>query len=68
MTNSDLPELITLDDMAAMLRIGRKTLLNWRSSRRPGLPVGFRPAGGRVVLFRRTDVEKWIDDQIEQAR
>jgi predicted DNA-binding transcriptional regulator AlpA len=62
-----MDDLMTLDEVADLIRIDRKTLINWRSQRRPGIPVGFRPAGGRSVLFRRADVARWIDAQIADA-
>ncbi|MDN5860601.1 MAG: helix-turn-helix domain-containing protein [Pseudonocardia sp.] len=67
MSSPGLTELLTLDETAALLRISRKTLINWRATRRPGIPVGFRPAGGRGVLFRRTDVDQWIEQQVRDA-
>lgn len=57
-----------LDEVAALLRIDRKTLVNWRSQRRPGLPVGIRPAGARTVLFRRAEVMAWLDREFIEAQ
>ncbi|MDN5855949.1 MAG: helix-turn-helix domain-containing protein [Actinomycetia bacterium] len=60
-------DLITSREAAGMIKVSHKTWINWRSARRPGMPVGFRPAGGRQVLYRRADVERWIEQQIRDA-
>jgi hypothetical protein len=53
------PDLMTVDEVAAVLRTNRKTLLNRRSR---GLgQVGFRI--GRVVLFDRILVEQYLREQ-----
>lgn len=50
---------LTVDDVARLTRSKPKTVLNRRSK---GLgPRGFRL--GRVVLFRREDVERYLQDQ-----
>lgn len=64
---TELPELMTLAEVAALVRVEPRTLANWRSARRPGLPVGFRPAGSRAVLFRRADVLRWVDAEFSAA-
>lgn len=53
------PDLMTVDEVAAVLRTNRKTLLNRRSK---GLgPAGFRI--GRAVLFEREVVQRYLKDQ-----
>lgn len=52
-------DLLTTDEVAAMLRVGRKTLLNWR-------PLGIGPRGFRIgkgVRYERAEVLRWIDEQ-----
>lgn len=52
-------ELMTLDEVAATLRINRKTLLNWR-------PLGVGPRGfrvGKAVRYRRSEVDQWLAAQ-----
>jgi excisionase family DNA binding protein len=54
-------ELMTLAEVATRLRTGPGTIRNWRV-------VGAGPPGvrfGRNVLFRRSDVEAWINDKFE---
>ncbi|WP_103384242.1 helix-turn-helix transcriptional regulator [Pseudonocardia dioxanivorans] len=53
------PDLMTLDEVATELRVSRKTLLNWRAQ--GAGPKGFRL--GRAVVFDRSDVRSWIDEQ-----
>lgn len=51
--------LMTVDEVAAILRVGRKTLLNWR-------PLGIGPRGFRVggsVRYERADVMRWLAEQ-----
>ena len=53
------PDLMTLDEVAAELRINKKTLLNWRSQ---GIgPKGFRL--GRAVVVPRDELQRWIAEQ-----
>ena len=53
------PELLTITEAAEMLRAPVATLRYWRH-RNIG-PRSFRL--GRRVLYRRSDVHAWIDDQ-----
>jgi hypothetical protein len=53
------PDLMTVDEVAALCRSTRKTVLNRRS--RGLAPEGFRV--GRAVLFHRKDVMRWLDEQ-----
>lgn len=56
-------ELLTTDETAAFLRRPLGTLAQWRH-RRFG-PPSFR-VGGRVV-YRRSQVERWLSDQERAA-
>ena len=53
----DLPEYLTSREAADLVRVSCKTLENWR-----GLRVGppFVRAGSRRVLYRRSDIERWL--------
>ena len=53
------PDLMTVDDLAALCRTSRKTILNRRS--RGLTPQGFRVC--RVVLFPREAVMRWLQEQ-----
>jgi excisionase family DNA binding protein len=54
-------ELLTIDEVAARLRVSRKTLYNWRAIGTG--PNGFRV--GRTVRYRRESVERWLREQEE---
>ena len=59
MADATHPDLMTVDEVAALCRLTPKTILNRRSRGRA--PQGFRV--GRAVLFRRQDVTRWLDEQ-----
>jgi excisionase family DNA binding protein len=54
-------ELLTIDEVAARLRVSRKTLYNWRAIGTG--PDGFRV--GRTVRYRRESVDRWLREQEE---
>ena len=56
---TDLPDLMTADEVADLLRITRRTLLNRRSL--GDAPHGYRV--GRQVLFPRDGVRRYLDQQ-----
>jgi excisionase family DNA binding protein len=55
----DTHELLTLDELSDYIRTPKATIYAWRK-RRTG-PVGHRL--GRRLIFRRSDVDRWIADQ-----
>ena len=59
-----LDQLLSVEDLAAYLEVPVATVYAWRH-RRQG-PPGFRV--GRHLRYRRSDVERWIDDRIAQTR
>lgn len=58
-TTHPLPPLATPAEVGAYLRKSPKTLANWRSR---GIGPRWRKAG-HSVLYRRADVDKWLDTQ-----
>ena len=50
------PELLTVEDLAARLRVSSKTIRRWRNEGR--LPDAFEVAG--CVRWRAADVEEWL--------
>jgi predicted DNA-binding transcriptional regulator AlpA len=58
-------DLMTLDEFAALIHRDRKTVINWRAQRKPGMPVAIRL--GRSVLFRRVDVAEWLKREFADA-
>jgi excisionase family DNA binding protein len=54
-------DLLTPSELAEYLKVPVKTIYNWRSG-------GTGPRGirvGRHVRFRRTEIEAWLDRQVE---
>ncbi|HEX7355022.1 MAG TPA: helix-turn-helix domain-containing protein [Mycobacteriales bacterium] len=58
-TTSEQPDLLTLTEAAALLRAPVATLRYWRHLGTG--PRSFR--AGRHVLYRRSDLHDWIDQQ-----
>jgi len=56
-------EILTIRDVAALLKIGEKTA--YTMAQDGDLP-GFKVRG--QWRFRRSDIDAWISDQVEQAR
>lgn len=50
-------ELLSPDDLAALLKVPVKTVYNWRSEGKG--PKGIRV--GKYLRFRRADVDAWLD-------
>ena len=59
----DEHELLTITEAAALVRAPVATLRYWRHLRIG--PASFRI--GRRVMYRRTDVEEWINAQQRQS-
>jgi excisionase family DNA binding protein len=55
--------LLTVEELADYLGVPVATLYQWRH-RREG-PPGFRV--GRYIRYRRTDLEAWIDRQLQDV-
>ncbi len=54
--------LLTIDDMAALLRVSTRTLRQWRHEGE--LPPAFMIAG--AVRWRRPDVDAWLAERSAQ--
>lgn len=52
-------QLLTIDDLAEMLKVPKQTLYAWRY--RSEGPLGHRI--GRHVRYRLTDVDEWLTSQ-----
>jgi excisionase family DNA binding protein len=55
-------QLLTVDDLARLLRVPRATIYPWRST-------GDGPSGytiGRYVRFRRAVVETWLEERADE--
>ncbi|MGN6219521.1 MAG: helix-turn-helix transcriptional regulator [Microbacterium sp.] len=50
--------LLSPREAAELIGLAPSTLANWRSSERPGAPTYVKL--GRLVKYRRADVEDWI--------
>lgn len=54
---------LTIEEVAELFRVPIATLYHWRCA---GIgPPSIRP--GKRVLYRRADVDSWIDDQFNQV-
>lgn len=58
-------QLMTTSEVAAITRTPASTLRFWRYSGTG--PKSFK-VGPRRVMYRRADVEKWLDDQYNAER
>lgn len=58
-------DLLTVDEVAALVRLPAGTLRSWRcqSKDKPQGPRSFKL--GRRVVYSRADVEAWIEQQRE---
>jgi excisionase family DNA binding protein len=56
--------LLTVEELAAVLQVPVATLYQWRVTGRG--PAGVRV--GRHVRYRRSEVERWLDEQQEAGR
>ena len=55
--------IVTIDGFVELLPIEKKTLQNWLSERRPGVPLGSRLGDGPRAprVWRLSTIEKFID-------
>lgn len=62
MQNDETPDhtLMTTDEVSAMTRVKTSTLRYWRHQGNQG-PRSFLL--GKRIMYKRTDVEAWIEDQ-----
>jgi predicted DNA-binding transcriptional regulator AlpA len=60
-------ELLTIKEVAAAVRVPEATLQYWRGNNKlpPGFPDGTKI--GKRVMYRRVDIEAWIDGRFEPA-
>jgi len=54
-------ELLTIDDVAKLVRTGARTIRRWR--REGKLPPALHFGG--LVRWRKSDVERWIEERLE---
>jgi len=55
--------LLTIEEVAARLRVPVETIRQWRKYRRG--PQFVRIGGGRRLFCRESDLQAWIDAQFE---
>ena len=58
------PLLLAVGDVARLLNVSRLTVFRWRSAGRLPLPVKI----GRVVRWRRSEIETWIAQGCPNSR
>lgn len=61
-----MEQLLTIDDLAKILRLSRQTLKADVTRRPETLPPRLRVPGCRRVLWRPQDVEAWLAKQVER--
>lgn len=61
MPDVSMPPLLTVDDLAAVLRISVKTIWNRRMKAPHTLPPSINLPGTTGLRWRQQDVEAWID-------
>lgn len=59
-----MEQLLTPDEVSAILGVAVKTLAHWRSHRTGPLFI----RAGIHVRYRRIDVEAWVEDRLEDTR
>ena len=59
--------LLTIDDLAAILRCSPGSLRNRRSKAPDTLPPAIKPPGSKTTLWRREVVEAWLDEHVERT-
>ncbi|MDY7101494.1 MAG: helix-turn-helix domain-containing protein [Actinomycetota bacterium] len=59
LTKGTPDELLTTDELAALLKVSKDTVHQWR--RRAVGPPGITV--GRYVRYRRTAVDRWLDER-----
>lgn len=60
-----MEKLINIDELAEILRLKRATV-RWYLSRNPSrLPPAVKMPGAKGALWRRQDVEKWVERYVE---
>ena len=57
-------DLLTVDEVAAITRVSRKTLDAWRHE---NYGPRWIPMGRRRIVYARSDVVQWISDQRDAA-
>ena len=63
-------EILTIDDLAALLKMNRRQIYEMTSKRgrvRHTLPVPLLRINGNL-RFRRSDIAKWLDELAEEGR
>lgn len=55
----DMPDLLTIDQLADYLELPKSTLYQWRSRQRGPRSLTV----GRRIRYRKTDVIKWLEEQ-----
>ena len=56
--------ILTEDEAAELIGVRPQTLALWRSTQRYGLPY---VKVGRLVRYRRADLEKWLESRLVAA-
>jgi excisionase family DNA binding protein len=61
---SKAADLLTTEELAVMLRTSSTAILTMRHRGELPAALGFRR--GRRVLYRRSDIDKWVQGEVEK--
>ncbi len=63
-TQTQPPDFLTTEELAVMLRTSANAILTARHRGELPASLGFRR--GRRVLYRRSDIDKWVASEVEK--
>lgn len=58
-----MSELLTTKDLCTMFNVSKTTIMSWRNN---GLP--YTKINGRVIRYRKEEVEKWINEKSKNVQ
>ncbi len=59
-TNHDNDKLLTTDQTAEYLGVGKETLNVWRATKRYNIPY---IKVGKLIKYRKSDLDRWLDER-----
>jgi excisionase family DNA binding protein len=63
----DPDQLLTTDEAAALLRIGKNTLRNMRTAGKGPRAVRIGEGRAALVRYRRQEIAEWIEKNVERT-
>lgn len=59
-----MDRLLTIEEVAEVTRVSTNTLRYWRHKGKG--PRGARMGGGKRLVYRESDVTRWVDEQFSK--